>query len=94
MPHALTPEEQTERQNDPTPLTRFFFRHAWLAGAASGGLIAAWVWVIGGAWPVAVGLGIGMFLWTGLVWRPGGVGQRWRRYMLRRFPKKHDRSTP
>jgi hypothetical protein len=64
MPHPLTPEEQNERRSDPTPLTRFFFQHAWLAGAASGGVIGAWVSLGGGTWPIAVGLGFGMFLWS------------------------------
>jgi hypothetical protein len=32
-------------------------------------------------------------LFTGVVCRPGRLGQRWRRYMLRRFPGKDYRDT-
>jgi hypothetical protein len=54
------------------------------------GLVVAAVCVgPGGAlWSVGAGVGLIVLLWTGLVWRPGGAGQRMRRYVLRRFPKK------
>jgi fatty acid desaturase len=88
MDRDLSPEECQERRDDPTALTRFFFRCPWLAGAACGAVLAGWVLVLGAIWPVALFLGVAMFFWTGIVWRRAGPGQRWRRYMLRRFPKR------
>ena len=41
----------------------------------------------------ALGIGAAATLFAGFVWRPGGPGQRVRRYMLRRFPKK-ERAQP
>lgn len=85
----LSPDELAERENDPSPLTRFTFRHPWGAGVGSGLVVAAFcVGPAGAPWFVGTGVGLIVFLWTGLVWRPGGPGQRMRRYVLRRFPKR------
>ena len=86
-PRSLNPEEVAERDNDPTELTRRVYRRPWLAGLASGSLIAAWVLLLRLPWPLAVGTGIALTLFTGFMWRPGGPAQRLRRYVLRRFPK-------
>ena len=85
---SLTSEELAERKNDPTELTRRVYRHPWLAGLVSGLLIAAWILTLDLPWGLALATGGLLALFTGLVWRPGGPGQRWRRYILRRFPKK------
>jgi len=83
----LTPQQLAERDNDPTELTRRFYRHPWRAGVGSGALLATWTLVLGLPWPLAVGVGVVMMIFTGLMWRPGGPAQRLRRYLLRRFPK-------
>jgi hypothetical protein len=63
------------------------------SGPRFGVLLFAWGLGIGVAWPIAIAVGVAVLLFTGLVWRPGGPGQRWRRYMLRRFPRKDDLSS-
>jgi len=85
--HPLTPEEQAERDNDPNPLTRQAYRHPWRLGVLSGLLIASWIVLLDLPWQVGVAVGMLVVIVTGLAWRPGGHGQRVRRYMLRRFPK-------
>jgi len=90
----LSPEEAAERENDPSGLTRYFYRHPWTAGVASGAVLVAWLSLAGRiAWPIALAAGNAVMLFTGLVWRPGGPGQRWRRYKLQRFPAKDRRSS-
>jgi hypothetical protein len=86
----LTPEELAERETDPSELTRRVYAHPWRTGAGTGLLIAAWVlWLSDGSVVLALAAGLGMLLLYGFLWRPGGPGQRLRRYILRRFPK-HD----
>jgi hypothetical protein len=87
---TLRPEEIAERENDPSELTRRTYRHPWVAGAVGGIAIAAWIRVLGLPLVLAVVVGVALLLWTGYAWRPGGPGQRLRRYILRRFPKKGD----
>jgi hypothetical protein len=89
----LTPEEIAERENDPSALTRFAFRHPWVTGLFAAALIVTWGLVLGIAWPIPLSVGIALMLLVGLVWRPTGPGQRWRRYTLRRFPKKQSRRS-
>lgn len=84
----LTSEELAERENDPTEMTRRFYRHPWLAGLVSGALIAGWILALDLPWLLALVTGALLALFTGLMWRPGGPGQDLRRYVLRRFPKK------
>ena len=90
----LSPDEATERASDPSGLTRYFYRHPWMAGAASGAFLLAWLSLAGRiAWPITVVVGVAVMLFTGLVWRPGGPGQRWRRHKLQRFPEKNRRGS-
>jgi hypothetical protein len=86
----LTAHELAERENDPSELTRRVYRHPWLTGLSGGVAIAAWALVLDLPWLLAAGVGLAILLWTGLAWRPGGPGQRIRRYylQLQRFPKK------
>jgi hypothetical protein len=90
----MSPEEAAERESDPSGLTRYFYRHPWGAGVASGALLVAWLSLAGRlAWPIAIAVGVAVMLFTGVVWRPGGPGQRWRRYKLQRFPEKNRRGS-
>jgi hypothetical protein len=84
----LTPDEIVERENDPSSLVRYHYRHPWIAGPGAGLTLAAIGIVRGYPWFVPAGIGLAMFLWTGLAWRPGGAGQRMRRWALRRYPRK------
>jgi hypothetical protein len=90
----LSPAEVAERESDPSGLTRYFYRHPWRAGVASGALLVAWLSLAGRiAGPIAIAVGVAVMLVMGLLWRPGGPGQRWRRYMLQRFPEKNRRDS-
>jgi hypothetical protein len=77
----LTPEEVAEREGDPAALTRQAYRHPWIVGAVSGGLIACWILVLGLPWSLALAVGTALFAFTGYAWRPGGPAQRWRRVL-------------
>lgn len=79
---------RAERRTDPQRLTQLVLDHPLGAAMLSGLLLATWGMVID--LPIAVvaggGLTLAAIVW--LVWRRGGPGYRWRRAMLRRFPKK------
>lgn len=83
----VTPGEEVERTADPSSLTRFHFHHPWIAGLVAGLGMLGVVLANGLPWFLGIAVGLALFLWTGLVWRPGGPGQRMRRYMLTRFPR-------
>ena len=84
----LTPDEIVERENDHSSLVRYHYRHPWIAGLWAGLTLAAIGIVRGYPWRVPASIGLAMFLCTGLTWRPGGPGQRMRRWALRRDPRK------
>jgi hypothetical protein len=67
----LTHDESAERENDPSELTRYFFRHPWTAGVASGVLLLVLGLARGIPWPIASGVDVAVVLFAGLVWRPG-----------------------
>jgi hypothetical protein len=74
----LTPDEIAERDNDPAALTRQMYRHPWIAGFVSGGLLATWGVAIGLPWYTAIVTGVLLCILTVFAWRPGGPAQRWR----------------
>jgi hypothetical protein len=75
----LSPEEAAERESDPSGLTRYFFRHPWRAGIASGALLFVWM-VASVAWPIAIAAGVAVMLFTGPV-----VAAWWTRATLAPF---------
>lgn len=54
----------------------------------TGSLIFAWVLFLSGSLIIAVGTGIGMLLLSWSLWRPGGPGHRFRKWVVRRFPER------